>query len=159
MTNEHPCPPPEPKWWASMSEERLGSGPCDTKEGAIAEALHAGEFIEIDPDDENPDWRVSMWVGEYQHKHVNLAQYFDAKRFIDDAYEPIDENGEGADEDGERHPLEELSTDDIEALESAVRQAIWTWQHDRKIPLKSWWVEAVSGHEPVTLPHPNNDQS
>lgn len=157
MTTEHPCPPPEPKWWASQSEERLGSGPCDTKHAAIAEALAEGEFSEIEPDDENPEWRAAMWVGLYQHKHVDLSKYFNAQTFIDEAYEPIDENGEGADEDGERHPLEELSSEDIEALETAVRSAIWNWQHTRKLPLKAWWVEAVSGHEPVTVPHPNSD--
>jgi|GEM_PF-1959468 len=159
MNNQHPCPPPEPKWWASMSEERLGSGPCDTKEAAIGEALGEGEFSEIDPDDENPEWRASMWVGEYQSKHVDLSKYFNAQNFIDEAYEPIDENGEGADEDGERHPLEELSSEDIAALETAVRQAIWKWQNTRNLKLKSWWVDVVSGPEIVTAPHPNNETS
>lgn len=156
MVTAHPCPPPAPKWWASQSEEHLGSGPCDTKEAAIEEALHAGDYTEIDPDDDNPEWRASMWVGEYQNKHVDLSKYFDAQSFIEQTYEPIDENGEGADEDGERHPLEELSSEDISALETAVRSAIWNWQHSREIPLKSFWVEAVSGHEPVTVPHPDN---
>lgn len=155
----HPCPPPASKWWASRGEERLGSGPCDTKEEAISEALSAGDFMEIDPDDKHPEWRASMWVGEYQSKHVDLSIYFDAQSFIDNSYEAIDENGEGSNEDSENHPLEELTKEDIEALQIAVRSAIWEWQHTRKIPLKSFWVEAVSGHEPITVPHPENEQS
>lgn len=133
----HPCPPPEPAWWAGRSEEPLEVGPCATREEAI---------LEIEPDDESPEWRAGIFVGLYRQRHINLAKYFDATRWIEWIADDF-EDEDGPDENGDRHPLEEITLQDAQDLEACIRSAIWHWQNRRQKPLKTYWLDCVSYSE------------
>ncbi len=168
QTRPHPCPAPEPQWWASQDEESLTVGPLDEREDVIAEALGQGDFKEIEPDGydfskgyDHPDnkaltgWKAGIWVGQYQRNHVDLSKWFVADAWIDNLFDQMDDEN-GGDEDGSNHPLEELSKEDIATLEESVRLAIWHWQHRRQIKLRAYSMNLISGGDFVTLPHPEN---
>lgn len=164
----HPCPAPKPQWWASRDEEILTTGPLDTREDAINEALFQGDFNEIEPEGydfsmpldapENKtrtDWKAEIWVGQYRRRHIDLSKWFDADAWVEDLTDRMDDEN-GADENGDHHPLEELTKADIAALEESVRLAIWHWQHRRQIKLCAYYMDLVSGGECEVLPHPEN---
>lgn len=161
----HPCPAPGPGWWASRDEETLTEGPFDTFEDALSEALGQGCYQEIEPEgydfslpigdpaNENlTGWKAGLYVGLYQQRHINLADWFDVDRWLEDLEEGrlIDEYG--ADEQGDNRPLHELTPDDKLALQESVRLAIWHWQHRRQIKLRCWYMDGSSKF--ITVPHP-----
>ena len=165
----HPCPAPAPQWWASTNEEILTTGPLDTRECIIAEALDQGDFQEIEPDGydlkkphyapENQaltGWKAGIWVGRYQRRHIDLSKWFDGEAWIEQLFERMDDE-DGADESGDNHPLDELTSADIAALQESVRLAIWHWQHRRQIKLQAYYMNLVSGGEMEVVPHPDNE--
>jgi hypothetical protein len=143
----HPHPATKSGWWASCGDEDLAEGPYTSKSEAIAGALREGAYKLIFPDDQNPEYRAAIYVGLYRDNHVRLDHFFHVDQWLEMLVEADD--GEHADEDGERNPLEEISSDDKVALENAVRDAIWNWQHTRAIPLKTWNMEIIGEGETV----------
>lgn len=124
-TSRHPLPPEPEAWYAGRNDEELTVGPCDSREEVISEAISSGVIHELDDD------TSVVHIGKFTKQRVNLAKYFDAERWLDDARERMDENDEGCNEDGDHHPIDEVSKADTADLEKAVRQAIWLWQIGR----------------------------
>ena len=163
----HPCPAPEASWWAGNSDEGpMYAGPLPSRDCAIQEALDQGDFQEIEPEgydfskpcnhpDNQGDWSAGVFVGKYRQRHANLAKWFDADRWVEDITDQMDDEW-GADENGDNHPLDEISKDDIKALQESVRLAIWHWQNRRELKLKAYWMTLVEGGDYETMPHPEN---
>lgn len=147
-TSKHPLPA-QPEAWYYGSEEL--HGPFDTKEDAAEEARDGGIGVT-----NNGDGTCRAVVSRCRHKQVNLAEYFNAERFLEDADERMDTNDEGSDEYGDKSPLLEVGPDDQAALEIAVREAIWLWQRDRNLPLKSYWMDILEDDVGVALPMPTD---
>lgn len=144
-----PTPFPTPlKWWICGPDEGGCQGPFDTREAAHA----AGEAERLGEDEHAPgEWRLRFTAFQARATHVDLARYFDAERWVETAHDAIDEDDVGADEWGERHPLEELSSRDIADLEASVRSAIRHWQERKGLRLKSSWLSDCAAHEEVTI--------
>lgn len=157
MTTTHPCPPPSLGWYAGRDEEIMNVGPFDTRQDAIEEALAEGYFQEVEPEGEH-GWRAQICVMQGSARHINLSNWFDAQDWLYVVQDRMDDQN-GGDESGENHPLEELTDEDIQALEASVRSAIWHWQHRRQIKLKAWYLNCKFD-EFVSVPHPSGeDQS
>lgn len=134
---QHPLPEEPAGWWAGRNEEILAVGPCDTKEQAIAEAIGSMAYRE------NDDGTNTIYVGMFVKQRINLAKYFDAESFLEKASEKMDEDGDGGDEYGDNNPCLEISEQATADLECVVREAIWKWQRDHGLHLRSWWMTSV----------------
>ena len=66
---------------------------------------------------EDGEWRIAAEIGEHQEGNVDLAQYFDVEYFFYRAGEDMDDNREGSDEDGNRHPLDPSADADQTGLD------------------------------------------
>lgn len=165
----HPCPPPPPGWYAGRDEETLSEGPFDTREDAIAEALAQESFAEVEPDGwdyllpfHHPHnqaltgWKAYIFAGQFGRRHLDLSDFFDAAVWLEDLQDRVLEDE--SDENGERHPLDDLTVEDIRSLEESVRLAIWHWQHRRQIQLRCYWMHSFGPYESVTVPHPFEDE-
>lgn len=147
-TTKHPLPLEPAAWYAGRDEEVLPIGPCDSREQVISEAISSEVWSE------NDDGTCVIFIGKYVKQRVNLSKYFDAEDFLERTSERMDDNGDGSNEDGDHHPINEISGADTADLEIAVREAIWKWQRDKGLQLKCWWMDSVGGEEVVTVPLP-----
>lgn len=155
MTNKHPCPGAW-GWWAGQSDEWFEVGPCDTRADAIIEAA-ADEIGRYQRPGESAA-RLHLHVARAQVQHINLAQWFgpdDIKFWLERAGERMDENGAGADFDGNHHPLAEISNQDVADLLASIRSAIWHWQERKGYPLRSAWLINMTEVETIDIPLPD----
>jgi len=147
----HPCPG-EWQWWASYDGgEHMSVGPAETREILIDMLKDdcQGEYQA-----EDGSWRIAADIGEYRENHQDLAEWFYADRFIADAAERMDDNGCGSDEDGDRHPVEEITKVQEADLEASVRTAIREWQKRHGLKLRSYWFIGSRNEEHVDIAHP-----
>ncbi|WP_026790372.1 hypothetical protein [Pleomorphomonas oryzae] len=142
---KHPLPAESAAWYAGCDEELLPIGPCDSREQVIQEAIASEVFKE------NDDGSRIVLIGKYANIRVNLADYFDAEEFLERASEAMDNNDEGGDEYGDRHPCHEIDDDATADLQKVVRETIWKWQRDHGLHLKSWALRLVEGDEAVPV--------
>lgn len=153
MNHDHPCPAPDFEFWFSRSEEGPFHPGGNTIEDAVTEALCQGDFQEIDPDDDHPEWRAGVFIIIARPRHVDLSKWFDAERWVEDLMERTEDE---CDESGDCHPLEGMDLADQKALQAAVRNAIWHWQNRRALPLNAYWLETQGTARFETRPHPEN---
>jgi len=159
MTDRGNTPPvaPEPfSWWISRDGEAWEPTGCDTREAAIDEAMGRDFGIEIEPDKPGEPWRAGFYLGRYRKRVLDLSLYFDAEEWLSSLYDQMCDE-DGPDEDGDHHPLDEITPDDQRGLEACVRSAIWHWQARRGLKLSPWWLEQEPGDrdEWVTVPLPD----
>lgn len=148
---QHPCPG-EWHWWASYDGgEHMTIGPAETRDQLVqmVEDDRCGEY-----QTEDGTWRIKADIGEYRQNHQDLARWFDAERFIEDAAERMDDDACGSDEDGERHPVEEISKEQEADLEASVRAAIREWQSRHGLKLRSYWFYESRNEERLDIAHP-----
>jgi len=150
--NSIPVEPGPFTWWVSRDAERWEPA-TDTREGAIAEAVGQDLGVEIEPEKPGDPWRMGFYVGRYRKRVIDLSQYFDADDWITRLYDQMCDE-DGSDEDGDHHPLDELSPQDRRDLEACVRSAIWHFQNRRGVKLSPWFLEQAPGNrdEWVTVP-------
>ena len=152
-TNEqHPCPGAW-NWWASYDGgENYVVGPKPSRDAIILAVFdddRCGEY-----QNEHGEWRIQALICEAQNGNVDLARYFDVEDFLDRAADRMDENDYGDDENGEDHPIEEITPELASDLESSVRAAIRDWQKRNALPLRSYWFQNFRNQEHIDLPHP-----
>lgn len=156
--NRKPLPvEPEPfSWWISRDAERWEPTGCDTREGAIDEAMGQDFGVEIEPEDPGQPWHAGFYIGQYRKRVLDLSVYFDAMDWLDRLYDQMCDE-DGPDESGDHHPLDELSPADQRDLEACVRSAIWHFQNRRGLKLSPWFLEQAPGtrDEWVTVPLPD----
>lgn len=149
MTDEHPIPG-RWQWWGSYDGgEHMTVGPAESRDELIQMLLddRIGEYQAKDG-----SWRIKAEISECQENHVDLARFFDVDFFLERAAEEMDENECGGDEDGERHPVEQISKEQERDLEARVRAAIRQWQKDHGLKLRSYWFVDTRNSETVDLP-------
>ncbi|WP_298983464.1 hypothetical protein [uncultured Roseibium sp.] len=140
-------------WWASYDSGDIFSiGPFDSRDEVFQAVIEdrCGEYKTKDG-----DWRISALIAECKFGNVDLALYFDEDRFLEDAWERMDDNNQGSNEDGDCHPLEGLSTECKRDLEASVRSAIRSWQKRHELPLKSYYFASTRNEENIDVPHPD----
>jgi hypothetical protein len=148
MSTEHPLPG-EWAWYASYDGgENMQIGPCETREIALDELRQDGGGDHIDNDGV---WRCRGVVMECRENNVDLARFFDTERWLEDAGERMDDNDCGGDEDGERHPLLEISDEQQADLEASVRAAIRDWQKRHGLKLRSYWFMETRNSEDISI--------
>lgn len=150
MTHErdHPCPG-EWNWWASYDGgEHMQIGPCATRDQALDELKQDGGGAYLDNDGV---WRLQGVIEECRENHVDLARFFNADRWLEDAGEHMDDNDCGSDEDGDRHPLEEITKEQQADLEASVRAAMRDWQKRHGLKLRSYWFVETRGREDICI--------
>lgn len=152
MTDElHPFPG-EWHWWASNdSGEHLTAGPAETREDLIEMIKDDGSF---EYQAKDGSWRIAADIGEYLENHQDLARWFRADWFIENAADSMDDNDCGSDEDGERHPVDEITEEQAADLEVSVRTAIRKWQKRHGLRLRSYWFAESRNEEHVDIAHP-----
>lgn len=149
---------PEPfQWWYSRDEEGPWEPGGDTREIAISEALGTDTYVELPPGelDDQPEWMVGFYVCRMRRRVLDLSQYFDAADWLADIGDQMTDE-DGPDEDGDHHPLEGLTRDQVASLDESVRLAIWHWQQRHGLKLSPWYLESQGQAEWVLLPHPNS---
>ncbi|MFT5343792.1 MAG: hypothetical protein ACI9BH_003016 [Paracoccaceae bacterium] len=147
----HPCPGTW-SWWASNGDgESFTIGPCATREIAIDQAYVSGGGGYTDADG---NWRASFLVAECRENHVDLARWFDVERFLEDAWDQMDDNDCGANEDGDRHPLEEIDSKAQADLQACIRSTIRHWQDRKGLKLRSYWFAEIRHAEQIDQPVP-----
>lgn len=146
------------QWWISRHEEGPWEPAGKTREIAIDEALDQDVFMEIEPRQEGQPWRAGFYVCLCRRRTLDLSRWFDVHEWLDEMYEQIDEEN-GGDENGENHPLDELTPADKAALGESVRSAIWHWQNRRGLRLSPYWLDMYGAPEWVTVPLPPEDSA
>jgi len=151
---KHPMGEAELGWWAGYNEEWFNFGPEATREDAIAAAVEdCGCEQEVD----DGVWEHHICITRDANYRCNLAMKFDADDWLERVGDGM-EDEEGPDENGDRHPLEEIGDEDRAALEECVRSAIWHWQQRRGLVLKGPWFTGRGGPtEQVVVPFEGAD--
>lgn len=147
-------------WWATTDEENFQIGPCTTREAVIAQALgdEIGAYDATDGkvDEEGnsvaPEWRCSFHIAEAKDYNIDLARFFDLEQWFEWASESMDDNNCGSDDDGEWHPLDEISQEQKANLDAAIKATIRNWQKHHALPLRSYWFAQTRNEEPIDLP-------
>lgn len=146
--NEHPMPAEWGWFYAFDSGEVFHGGPYATREDAIAEASGdgAGEY-------ERPDgsWWERFMIAECLPSHIDLARWFEADDWIERLVENRMSDEDGANEDGD-HPLTDLTAEDVQKLQDAVRAAIRQWQKDNGLKLRTWYFKEMRNEETIDRP-------
>lgn len=153
---------PEPwQWWVSRYEEGPWHPAGPTREIAIDEAIGQDECVEVEPDEDDPTqtWKAGFYLCQCRRRVIDLSTYFDADEWLSGVAENMDANEDGSDDNGDYHPLEDLTDDDMLALEECVRTAIWHWQNRRGLCLSPWWLDMKGNPEWVTVPLPKEDDA
>lgn len=156
MSIAHPCPGTW-NWWAAFDGgEHFTIGPDSSREEVIVQAIAdgVGEYT-----NDNENWRTSFTIAECCDNHVDLAVWFCVERFLSEAGERMDDNACGSDEDGERHPLEEIDDQDKADLQACIRSAIRHWQERKGLKLKSYWFKYMCNFEEIDLALPPEGSS
>ena len=140
----HPCPS-EWAWFASFDGgEHYEVGPCATRDQAIQEAIDGDQGFHTHETD-GLDYH-DFTIAEATHCHIDLSKWFDAPNldlWFDNISMIMDEDGCGANEDGQRHPLDEVTPELKNELLDRIQEAIRKWQSDNQIPLKSYWFDRI----------------
>jgi hypothetical protein len=144
--NDHPCPS-TPAWFASYNEENYQIGPCDTEDDARSEAQDAA-------DDDDTPYAVALCTPN----HIDLSKWFDADRWLNDLIDVMDDDN-GANEDGDNHPLEEITAALTADLQASIRSAIWHWQNRKGLKLKAYWFKdcRTVGEPVMPTPQPEGE--
>jgi len=122
------------KWYAGSNEEEFHSGPFDSREEAIDALDGYGGFII-----------------EAHKADIQLASYFDAVEFIENA----EENGyEFSSPDGEY--LFDVSTHQLLHLQEMVKDAISEWQKTHNLVFTPWAFSGTRNLERIDgeMEHP-----
>ena len=147
----HPCPD-DWRWWASYDGgEHMAVGPAETRSELVAmlKVDRGGEYQA-----EDGTWRIKAYIGEFRENHQDLAGWFEADRFIEDTADRMDECDCGSDENGEQHPLGNISKEQEADLEASVRAAIREWQKRHMLKLRFYWFAERRNEEHLDIVHP-----
>lgn len=141
------------QWWGSYDGgEHMLVGPAASRD-AIIKCIKDDRLGEYKAEDGT--WRIKALIGEYQENTQDLASWFEAERFVEDAAERMEDNNCGADDTGERHPVDEITPEQMADLESCVRASIRAWQKRNGLKMRSYWFKDSRNEECIDVPHPN----
>lgn len=128
----------EDGFWYSSNEENYHGGPCETRDQAVSEAVHSGDF---EPGD-------VFTTAFCKIHHLQLAQFFDAERFLDDVEDNLVDDYQS--EDGD--PVFEVTPEQEADLQAMVREAITAWQAKHGLDFTSWYFLSTTQEETHTMP-------
>jgi hypothetical protein len=148
--SKHPFPGTW-QWWASYDGgENMTVGPAADREEIIQMVLDDGIG---EHQREDGAWRIQAEISECLEGNVDLAEWFDVSRFLEDAAECMDDNDCGANEDGD-HPLDDVTPEQQADLQSCVEAVMRDWQKRHGLKLRSYYFAEVRKTEKIDLPHP-----
>ncbi|PNW65565.1 UNVERIFIED_CONTAM: hypothetical protein BEN50_22250 [Euhalothece sp. KZN 001] len=152
-----PVDPGPFSWWISTDGERWEPTWCDNLNDAIIKAIEREFGVDIEPKTPDGPWRRGFYMARYRKRVLDLSEYFDAHEWIERLYDQMCDE-DGPDEDGDHHPLDELSQQDQRDIEACVRSAIWHFQNRRGLKLSPWHLEPAPGtrEEWVIVPLPDD---
>lgn len=149
MTDEiHPFPG-DWHWYASFDGgEHCTVGPCADRDEAIALAIEdgSGEY------EKDGVLRASFVIVRAKENNQDLARWFDLDRWLEDVAVVMDDNGCGADENGDQHPLDEITSDQQKDLDRRIQQTIRSWQKEHGLKLRSYWFLNTAHEEDIDIP-------
>ena len=123
-------------------------GPCSSRDEAIAEAIVGEVYTELEPDEEHPEWRISIHVSEILRPSVSMMT-LDGKRVLED----LDEL---------RYPewrfFTGVTNKQEDDLTNRLTTALHEWARVNNIEPYSWCAVDSRNDETVVLPHPANEQ-
>jgi hypothetical protein len=135
------------QWWAGDDEEHLTIGPHKTRADAIKEAIDQQVYIELEPNDDEPEWRVSLYVCQGVCPTVlDMVIYGD--RFLED----LDTRYE--DWSYEEALFINVTRDEEEDLGRVLTEALHAWAVRHGISFPNWSFQESRHEQTVVMPHP-----
>lgn len=134
------------RWFAGDNDEMYRTGPCDSREAAIAAAIHGGTGREYGA--EPP--QHTIYLIEARQDPIDLSDWVDVDAMVENLHERLgDDLGS---EDGES-PAEGAWTDEQHAdLETAIKVAVAAWQARHAIVVTPRMFTDSRNAERITLP-------
>ena len=140
MSNE-----PDWGWYAGADGETFTVGPEATRDGIIESAMY--EDCGIHDQNEDGSWNYSFEIVEAYKSPIQLADHFDAGRWIEDLengplFDLLNPDGDGLGA--------EMTDDQFKSLETAIREAITKWQKDTGFHHEPWAFTGIRNRESIS---------
>lgn len=139
------------KWWAGSNEEIFTSGPHDTRDEAIQDAL-GNEYFNVFVDATGAR-NAGIHIVEAYIAPLRIADWIGADDIVERAENRISDGMVFAEND--EGPWFETTVEQAEDLEQCLRKAANDWQDRHKLVFATTTFEGQRNSEYLVLPHPN----